>query len=52
MPDIAMCQNEKCSRRKDCYRHTANPSKYQSYGEFEEKDCKYFWDNKKSKNSK
>ena len=48
MPDIAMCQNEKCSRRKDCYRYTANPSVYQTYSDFNEKDCKYFYTNQLS----
>lgn len=48
MPDISMCENKKCKRRKQCYRYTAKPNKYrQSYAKFEEKDCKYFIDNKR-----
>ena len=38
MPDIAMCQNEECPRKTECYRYMATPSPYrQAYGDF---DCK------------
>jgi len=35
--------NEKCARKKECYRHEAEPSEYQAYADFNEKDCKDFW---------
>lgn len=54
MPDIAMCENEKCPLKQDCFRYTATPSEHrQSYADFEPtvKDgkvlCDWFWDNKK-----
>jgi hypothetical protein len=32
MPDISMCSNGKCTKRKTCYRFMAMPDKYlQSY---------------------
>ena len=31
MPDIAMCEGVGCSKRENCYRHTAKESSYQSY---------------------
>ena len=35
MPDITMCTNEICPKKKKCYRHEAEPSKlWQSYSEF------------------
>ena len=34
MPDITLCSNEKCPRRRDCYRHEARPSPMQSSDEF------------------
>ena len=37
MPDITMCLNDKCSKRKGCHRYMAIPDKYaQSYSMF---DC-------------
>ena len=39
MPDITMCMNDNCPVRKDCYRHTATPSEWQSWSVFE-------WDGK------
>ena len=54
MPDIAMCENEKCPLKQDCFRYTATPSEHrQSYADFEPtvKDgkvsCDWFWANKK-----
>ena len=34
MPDISMCQNEKCLMKKTCYRFTAVPSIRQVYADF------------------
>ncbi len=31
MPDICMCKGEGCTQKSLCYRHTAEPSKRQSY---------------------
>ena len=51
MPDITMCNNEKCPLNKTCYRFTAIPNEYsQSYAEFKPfiddvldfVDCEYF----------
>ena len=51
MPDISMCKNKDCPKRKDCYRFTAKPDEFaQSYGNFKWKKgegCDYFWDIKK-----
>ena len=39
MPDISMCQNDKCKFEKECYRFTAKPSEFmQTYADF---NCKY-----------
>ena len=47
MPDISMCLNKTCDKRKNCYRFMAIPNPYrQSYMEFkpdEEGVCGYFW---------
>lgn len=58
MPDIAMCQNEKCPFKMKCFRYTAIPTmngKYQSYADFKPvvavengtttTKCDDFWDN-------
>jgi hypothetical protein len=42
MPDISMCSNNKCEKNKKCYRYMAIPSSWQSYANFDEKDCEYF----------
>lgn len=34
MPDISLCQNEKCLMKKTCYRFTAVPSIRQVYADF------------------
>lgn len=40
MPDITMCANKACGKRKNCYRFTATPdAKYQSYANFDGGDC-------------
>ena len=54
MPDISMCNNNKCKFKKECYRFTAKPSEFhQTYGEFNCKDKEgkdtYFWYNKQTK---
>lgn len=43
MPDISMCQNEKCKLKIECYRYMAKPSSYQAYTHFNEENCKSFW---------
>jgi hypothetical protein len=43
MPDITMCNNDKCNKRESCYRFTATPSHYgQSYCNFSESGCEYY----------
>jgi len=35
MPDIAMCQNNDCPKKDECYRFKAKPDdKWQCYGDF------------------
>ena len=50
MPDICMCSDKKCPKRKKCYRFTARPSEWnQSYfsgSPREGKKCEYFNSNK------
>lgn len=50
MPDIAMCANQNCPKRNECYRYTATPSPTrQSYASFQptlgSDRCEYFWPN-------
>ena len=52
MPDIAMCKNEKCKFKEDCFRFTAKPSEFhQTYTKFNCKDKDgidtFFWKNGK-----
>ena len=43
MPDIAMCLNEECPRKAECYRYMARPSEYrQSYMAFKAEGCEDF----------
>lgn len=42
MPDIAMCKNEECNIKENCYRYKAIPSCMQSY-------CSSFKQNEKGK---
>ena len=46
MPDIAMCKNDKCIKKNNCYRYKAKPSTYQSYFAEDtldkEGNCKYY----------
>jgi len=54
MADIAMCSNEQCIKRNECYRFTAVVNPYrQAYVEFkpvnntqESFECRGWWDNK------
>ena len=39
MPDISMCSNMECKRRKECYRAQAVPSLQQSYNEYKGDGC-------------
>jgi hypothetical protein len=48
MPDISMCENKQCPKKKTCYRYTAIPEEHwQSYSTFtfnaEEGKCEYYW---------
>ena len=49
MPDIAMCNNQWCKAKSNCYRHVMNtaPCEYrQAYGGFGTDDneaCEYYW---------
>ena len=45
MPDISMCTNDACPKRKECYRFMAKPCEWQSYAGFEpdeDGECKKF----------
>jgi hypothetical protein len=42
MPDISMCQNEKCKLKMECFRYMAKPSGRQSYADFDENNCSWF----------
>ena len=43
MPDISLCSNDKCPKRKVCYRAQAESSSpWQSYSEFDFKRDKCF----------
>ena len=45
MPDISMCGNDDCPLRKQCYRHEATPSDWQSWCNFEPDEkgnCEHF----------
>lgn len=33
-PDITMCGNDKCKKKKTCYRFGARPDEMQSYANF------------------
>jgi len=49
MSDITMCSGEGCNMKLNCYRHTANSDKYQSYfvtPPIENGECDMFWSNK------
>lgn len=50
MPDIAMCRNKQCKKRKKCYRFMAKPNEpWQTYGDFKPDingECEDFWKNK------
>lgn len=39
MPDISLCRNEQCPKKKYCYRFNATPEPmYQSYADFKPDD--------------
>lgn len=45
MPDIMMCVNEECNKRKNCYRYRAIPQEFgQSYACFQDRGCTFFWE--------
>lgn len=53
MPDITMCQDVECPKRKECYRYTAIPDNLmQSYFTVSPRitDCDYFMNNKNRRN--
>ena len=46
MPDIAMCLNDKCTKKHECYRYSATPGRTQDYMFFgleETYPCGEFW---------
>jgi len=48
MADISMCKGTGCKRKKECYRHRAPKSDYQSYFvnpplDTDTQACDYFW---------
>ena len=40
MPDLTMCDTNKCEIRESCYRFMAPPSMYQSWSHWESKNGK------------
>jgi hypothetical protein len=47
MPDISMCQGKDCPQAEDCYRHKAEPGRWQSWFARhnvmnEDRTCDYF----------
>ena len=46
MADIAMCRDDSCEKREQCYRYTA-PIGYRqtTFTTPPDKPCKFFWDN-------
>ena len=38
MPDISMCADEDCLRRKSCYRLLAMPSQFHAHGDFRQRE--------------
>ena len=56
MPGIAMCQNEDCQAKRQCYRYTAKPSYWQAYHDFKLSPgatmCGDFWANGKKAEDK
>ena len=43
MPDISMCRQNKCDKKDTCYRYTTKPSAWQTFAEFNHKNCEYYW---------
>jgi len=51
MPDITMCSNNYCPKKKKCYRYMAVPNMWQSYCKFDYRGaCDYFIALKDNKN--
>ena len=42
MPDITMCVNRTCSKKDKCKRFAEELEPFQSYNNFNEKDCLYY----------
>lgn len=44
MPDITLCMESNCKRKRLCYRYMAKPDRWQSYSFFynKNKKCRYF----------
>ena len=45
MADIAMCRDETCERKEQCYRYTAPINIYGQDVFYPKKPCDWFWDN-------
>lgn len=47
MPDISMCQNKDCPKRKQCHRFMAMPNglrpSYMGFKPDDKGECEYFW---------
>lgn len=47
MPDIAMCKNDTCIKKEECYRFKAVPNDYQNYCDFRNvcvnNEHQWFW---------
>lgn len=50
MPDISMCLNHSCKKRKSCYRYLATPHPtYQAYSDFDYSKDNCYWPTKQKK---
>jgi len=44
MPDISLCRNEECKKKRECYRYMAIPRAFwQSYMNPPHEECRYFY---------
>lgn len=41
--DITKCCNKECPLRDTCFRFLAEDSLYQSYADFKQEDCDWYW---------
>lgn len=41
--DITKCYNKECPLRDTCFRFLAEDSLYQSYADFKQEDCDWYW---------